>query len=367
MSLLALTTLACVLSGALASPTQASTAKRATCTVDSVATASDLTDCTSVVITAFSVPSGNTLEIKAASGASVTMSGSVTFDQTTTEGPLFTLDTDDVSFNGNGFSFKGNGPLYWDGQGTDGGSFKPHPFVKFQGSGTFTNFIIKDSPAQAISVGTTATSSFTDVLVDNSDGNALGSDGDPIGANTDGFDVSASDVTISGSTVLNQDDCIAINSGSNILFENNICTGGHGMSIGSIATGKSVSGVTFSGNTVTESMYGMRIKVDSDATDASVSDITYIGNTVSANDKYGYLITQSYSEDFGTPGTGSTVSGITFSGATTKVTTTGNFPVVGVDCGKCTGTWDWGSLDATGGEAADLVLTGGVQISGGTF
>ncbi|KAF9056768.1 endopolygalacturonase 2 precursor [Rhodocollybia butyracea] len=344
MSLLALTTLACVLSGALASPTQASTAKRATCTVDSVATASDLTDCTSVVITAFSVPSGNTLEIKAASGASVTMSGSVTFDQTTTEGPLFTLDTDDVSFNGNGFSFKGNGPLYWDGQGTDGGSFKPHPFVKFQGSGTFTNFIIKDSPAQAISVGTTATSSFTDVLVDNSDGNALGSDGDPIGANTDGFDVSASDVTISGSTVLNQDDCIAINSGSNILFENNICTGGHGMSIGSIATGKSVSGVTFSGNTVTESMYGMRIKVDSDATDAS-----------------------SYSEDFGTPGTGSTVSGITFSGATTKVTTTGKFPVVGVDCGKCTGTWDWGSLDATGGEAADLVLTGGVQISGGTF
>ena len=43
--------------------------------------------------------------------------------------------------------------------------------------------------------------------------------------------------------------------------------------------------------------YGMRIKVDSDATDASVSGITYIGNSISANDKYGYLITQSYSED----------------------------------------------------------------------
>lgn len=41
----------------------------------------------------------------------------------------------------------------------------------------------------------------------------------------------------------------------------------------------------------------MRIKVDSDATDASVSDITYSGNTISANDKYGLLISQSYSED----------------------------------------------------------------------
>ncbi|KIK54403.1 glycoside hydrolase family 28 protein [Collybiopsis luxurians FD-317 M1] len=363
-SLLAFATLAILSSGSLASPTNGttptSTAKRATCTVDSVASSTDLTDCTSIIIPAWTVPAGETVTIKAASGASIEMTGSVTFSQTTASGPLWTFDTDDASLNGNGFSFKGNGPLYWDGEGTNGGVAKPHPFIKFQGSGTFTNFIIKDSPAQAISVGTTATSSFTDVLVDNSDGAALG-------ANTDGFDVSASDLTISGCTVLNQDDCVAINSGSNIVFENNVCTGGHGISIGSIATGKSVSGVTISGNTVSESMYGMRIKVDSDATDASVSDITYIGNKISANDKYGYLITQSYSEDFGTPGTGSTVSGITFSGATTTVTTTGNFPRVGVDCGHCTGTWNWGSIDATGGEASDIVLTGGATIEGGTF
>ncbi|KAF8824847.1 hypothetical protein HHX47_DHR7000284 [Lentinula edodes] len=95
---------------------------------------------------------------------------------------------------------------------------------------------------------------------------------------------------------------------NNIVFENNYCSGGHGISIGSIASDKTVSAVTISGNTVVESMYGMRIKVDSDATDASVSDITYSGNTISANDKYGLLISQSYSEDFGTPGTGSIIS-----------------------------------------------------------
>ncbi|KAE9404569.1 polygalacturonase [Gymnopus androsaceus JB14] len=378
-SLVAFVTLAALFSSAVTSPTKTGTAKRATCTVNSVASAADLSDCTVVEIVAWEVPAGDTVTIKVCFLATITMTGSVEFAHTTAAGPLWTFDTSNVQFNGNGFSFKGNGPLYWDGLGTDGGVPKPHPFVKFEGSGTFTNFIIKDSPAQAISIGTTAASTFTDILVDNLDGTT-----DGLGANTDGFDVSASDVTISGNTVFNQDDCLAINSGTNILFENNMCSGGHGISIGSIATGKSVTDVTISGNTVVESMYGMRIKVDSDATDATVSGITYIGNSISANDKYGYLISQSYSEDFGTPGTGSLVEDITFSGATTTVTTTGSFPVVGVDCGNCQGTWDWGSLDATGGEAADIILTGGAkvcffssinyylplkfwQISGGTF
>ncbi|VDC06226.1 unnamed protein product [Peniophora sp. CBMAI 1063] len=342
------------------SPSGTEMAKRATCTVNSIASASNLSSCTSVVIEAFSVPSGNTLTIKAAKGASVSMQGSVTFSKTTSAGPLFTLDTDDVTFNGNGFSFKGNGAEYWDGEGTSGGTTKPHPFVKFQGFGTFTDFIIKDSPAHAISVGTSGGSAvFSNVLVDNLDGASLGK-------NTDGFDVSADDVTITGSTVINQDDCLAFNSGSNLLFENNHCTGGHGISIGSISGSKSVSGVTISGNTVTESMYGMRIKVDTDAT-GTVSDVTYSGNSISANDKYGFLITQSYSEDFGTPGTKSTVSNINFTGSKTTVTTTGKKPVVGIDCGHCTGTWNWADLDATGGEASDLVLGGGVKISGGTF
>ena len=48
-----------------------------------------------------------------------------------------------------------------------------------------------------------------------------------------------------------------------------------GMSIGSISSGKTVSGVTFAGNTVTDSLYGIRIKVDKDATSGSVSDVTY--------------------------------------------------------------------------------------------
>lgn len=104
------------------------------------------------------------------------------------------------------------------------------------------------------------------------------------------------------SVVKNQDDCLAINSGSNIIFEDNSCSGGHGISIGSISSGKMISGVT---------IYGLRIKVDADATSGGVSSDTYSGNTISSITKYGVLITQSYSDKFGTPGTATTVKCVT--------------------------------------------------------
>ena len=40
----------------------------------------------------------------------------------------------------------------------------------------------------------------------------------------------------------------------------------------------------------------------------SVSDVTYSGNSIAADQKYGFLVSQSYSDDFGTPGTKSTIS-----------------------------------------------------------
>ncbi|KZV65708.1 glycoside hydrolase family 28 protein [Peniophora sp. CONT] len=352
--------LAALASIAVASPTGIE--KRATsCTVNSVASAKSLSSCTSVTIEAFTVPSGNTLTIAAAKGATITMKGSVSFAKTTSAGPLITIDTDAVTFQGNGYSFKGNGDLYWDGQGANGGVAKPHPFVKFTGYGTFDDFVVKNSPAHAISVGTSGGAAvFSNVLVDNADG-----DKSDLGHNTDGFDVSADSVTIKDSTVYNQDDCLAFNSGKNLVFQNNYCSGGHGISIGSISGSKTASGITISGNTVVKSMYGMRIKVKSDST-GSVSDVTYSGNSIAADQKYGFLVSQSYSDDFGTPGTKSTISNIKFTGSKTTVTTTGKYPRVGVDCGHCTGTWDWSQLSATGGESSKIVL-GGAKISGGSY
>lgn len=190
--------------------------------------------------------------------------------------------------------------------------------------GTLENLTVLNSPAHAISVANKAALTIQGVTVDNSAGDysALGYNTDvclhrcaflinfsrgPLDLVHQGFDVSANDVTIKNCVVKNQDDCIAINSGSNIILQNNQCYSGHGISIGSISSGMTVSGVTISGNTVTNSMYGLRIKVQAAATSGSVSSVTYSGNTVSGISKYGILITQSYPADFGSPGTTTTI------------------------------------------------------------
>ncbi|CAK5280916.1 unnamed protein product [Mycena citricolor] len=357
-SLLSFVVLAAIVSAA---PSQTDTAKRATCTVNSVASASNLSSCTDVVIEAFTVPAGKTITIAAASGATVTMNGDITFAKTTVSGPLITFKTQNINFNGGNHRIDGNGALYWDGQGTNGGSFKPHPFVKFQGDGTFSSVTVLNSPAQAVSVGTTGKSTIQQVTIDNSAGNAKGH-------NTDGFDISASDVTITNSKVMNQDDCVAVNSGDSVTIESTTCTGGHGISIGSIASGKSVTNFRATGNTVSNSKYGLRIKVDANASGAKVSGVTYSGNTLSGISDYGILISQSYpTEDGTTVGTGGPISNVAFNGAkTTLAVDSGAYSVV-VNCGACSGTWDWSGLDVTSAGKGHKLSVNQAKISGGTY
>ncbi|KZT07138.1 glycoside hydrolase family 28 protein [Laetiporus sulphureus 93-53] len=345
----------------LGRPSGIETAKRSTCTVDSVDSASDLSDCSDVVISSFTVPDGETVTMSFAEGATVTMTGEVAFANTTADGPLITFEGTGIAFDGGGNAFNGNGADYWDGQGTNGGVPKPHPFMRIEASGTFSNFVVFNSPAQAISVEASATLVIDSVFVNNSAG-----DIDDLGHNTDGFDVSMSDLTIINCVVENQDDCIAINDGANILFQNNTCSGGHGMSIGSIASGKTVSNVSFIDNAVSNSMYGTRIKVDADATSGSVSGVTWSGNTISGITYYGVLITQSYPDNDGTPGNDTTITDVNFVGSPTTVTVDAGAYRVTVDCGNCSGTWDWSELTATGGDAG-TIASDDATIEGGSY
>ncbi|KAK0452726.1 pectin lyase fold/virulence factor [Desarmillaria tabescens] len=137
--------------------------------------------------------------------------------------------------------------------------------------------------------------------------------------------------------VKNQDDCITINDGSNIIFKNNKCSGGHGILISSISSGKSVTDVTISRNTVTDSMYGFRIKVKASATSVLVSGITYSGNTLSSINEYGVLIIQSYLDDEGTPGTGGPILDMNFTGSTTTIKVGDDTKHLAIDCGACSG------------------------------
>ncbi|KAJ6555275.1 glycoside hydrolase [Mycena sp. CBHHK59/15] len=98
--------------------------------------------------------------------------------------------------------------------------------------GTFSNLKIELWSDNLFEGGNSVTVS--GITVDNSAGSVANcrSGGNLlVRANTDGFDVAAHNVTIESSTVTNQDDCLAINRGTNIVFQGNTCSGGHGISV----------------------------------------------------------------------------------------------------------------------------------------
>ncbi|KIJ42240.1 glycoside hydrolase family 28 protein [Sphaerobolus stellatus SS14] len=334
-------------------------AKRCTGTISSLNDVTNAVVCTTVNINAFTVPAGSTFNLNLLDGTTVNLNGNIAFGNVSWTGPLFQIS----SFNGNGHSFDGGGPFYWDGLGSNGGVTKPRPMMNYYKhnpgrikiSGTFSNTKVINSPAQTFSVSNPAALTITGITIDNSQGDNANSksNGTAAGHNTDGFDCSTTNLIIQNSSVKNQDDCLAINKGSNITFKGNTCSGGHGISIGSISSGVTVFNIMITGNTITNNDQALRIKMDSDATGSTVSNITYSGNTGTGLRNFGVLIDQSYPSTLKTPGTGVILSVINFLGSTNTISVSSSATPVAVNCGKgaCTGTWNWSNLKTSGGKA----------------
>ncbi|KAJ3477209.1 hypothetical protein NLI96_g10622 [Meripilus lineatus] len=315
--------------------------------------------CTTVNIHSFTVPAGKTFNLALVSGATVNM------------------------VNGNGHTFNGNGPFYWvhnlvqlmiismsiylpqDGLGGNGGVTKPAPMMKIKISGTFTNVKVLNSPARVYSISNPEPLLMSNLTIDDSLGDQpnAASNGKAAGHNTDGFDVSTQNLVIQDSVIMNQDDCLAINKGSNITFQRNTCSGGHGISVGSISSGATVSDVSISDNFIVNNDQALRIKTKATATDASVSGVTYSGNTAMGMRQFGVLIDQSYPDTLGTPGDGCIVSDINFLGTLNKIAVNSDAQQVAVNCGEgsCTGSWDWSALEVSGGTPGEIVNFNGIQ------
>ncbi|CAE6489799.1 unnamed protein product [Rhizoctonia solani] len=360
--------------------------KRCTGTISSLNDVANAQKCTTININAFTVPAGKTLAIECISGTTVNMLGDVKFGVANWGGPLFSISGTNIKFNGNGHTFDGQGPSYWDGKGGNGGVVKPHPMMKIKMSGTYSNVKVLNSPAHVYSISNPAKLVMSKLTVDNSAGDKSNSKsgGKAAGHNTDGFDVSTNDLVIEDSTIYNQDDCIAINKGSNIIFQRNTCSGGHGISIGSVSTGATVKNVQILNNKIVNNdqalriktkadatnapqtrypttlgspgnvpMSALRIKTKADATNAAVTNVVFTGNTATGVNKYGVIVDQGYPTTLGKPGNNVVMSGITF--GTNNIAVGANAQRVAVNCGsKCTGTWDWSGLKVTGGKAGKM-------------
>jgi galacturan 1,4-alpha-galacturonidase len=188
-----------------------------------------------------------------------------------------------------------------------------------------------------------------DVVLDNSDGDSQG------GHNTDAFDVgSSTGIYISGAIVKNQDDCLAINSGTNITFTGGQCSGGHGLSIGSVGgrSDNTVKTVRILNSSITNSENGVRIKTVYGAT-GSVSDVKYQGVTLSNIAKYGVVIEQDYENGSptGTPTAGVPITKLDLTGITGTVKSSGTNVYILCAKGACS-NWTWSNVSVKGGKTS---------------
>ncbi|KAJ4992400.1 endopolygalacturonase [Stagonosporopsis vannaccii] len=334
-------------------------AKRATsCTFSGSAGAASASKsqaaCATIVLNNVAVPSGTTLDLsKLADDTTVIFQGTTTWGYKEWAGPLLSIGGKKITVQGaSGAVLNPDGARWWDGKGGNGGKVKPK-FLALHSltDSTVTNVNIKNTPVQAVSIASCDGLTITGMTIDDSAG-----DTGALGHNTDGFDIgTSSNVIIDGAKVYNQDDCVAVNSGTSITFQNGLCSGGHGLSIGSVGgrTSNVVDTVTFYNNVIQNSVNGIRVKASVGDT-GSINKVTYNKITLKNISKYGALIEQNYDggDLKGTAGTGIPITGLVVENITgTGAVSSSGYDVV-VTCGSsssCTG-WTWSNVSITGGK-----------------
>jgi polygalacturonase len=196
---------------------QAQVAKRAaSCTFSgsngAAEAAKSAKSCATMVLSNVAVPSGKPLDLsKLADDTTVIFEGETTFGYAEWKGPLIDIRGNGITVKGGkGHVLNGDGKRWWDGNGGNSGIDKPKFFAAHNlKDSTITGINIKNTPVQAVSVNGCDGLTITDMTIDDSDGDKEG------GHNTDGFDIgSSNNIIIDGAKVYNQDDCVAVNSGT---------------------------------------------------------------------------------------------------------------------------------------------------------
>ncbi|OQR88207.1 extracellular polygalacturonase [Achlya hypogyna] len=313
--------------------------------------ASVMLRCKAITVSNLSVPGGVTLDLtKLQSGSVVTFKGTTKFGFKNWEGPLLAVAGNKITLDGTGATLDGQGALYWDGKGGNGGVKKPKFFKtsKLVGS-TIKGFKLLNTPVHAISINGVTDTKYLGITIDNKAGDAKGH-------NTDAFDVgSSSGILIDGAVVYNQDDCLAINSGTDITFSNGYCSGGHGLSIGSVG-GRSdnvVKKVTITDSKIVNSDNGIRIKTVSNAK-GSVSSVTYANIHLENITKYGIVVEQDYLNGgpTGKPTNGVPITDVTLNNITGSVAAKATNTYILCAQGACS-NWHWTGVNVAGGKHSD--------------
>ncbi|CAK4622144.1 hypothetical protein AeMF1_006993 [Aphanomyces euteiches] len=279
----------------------------------------DVSSCANLVISSLQVPAGVTLNLtKLQDGATVTFTGTTTFGTKLWDGPLIMLRGTNLKVNGPG-TLDGQGAWYW----PQGQSVTRPVFFRLNRveKSALSGFTIKNMPYRTFSIVNSVDTVITGLTLDSKAGDGLAK-------NTDGFDLSRNNgVSITNNTVYNQDDCLAMQSSTNTLFAFNTCSGGHGISVGSLGgaevnVSSTVDGLTVRNNKIIDNTNGLRIKTIIDLK-GLVTNVKYIDNTLT-NVENAIVMRSDYSKAkggyVGTPTSQVTISDITISGLTGTAT-----------------------------------------------
>ncbi|QDS71995.1 hypothetical protein FKW77_001696 [Venturia effusa] len=344
-------------------------------------------DCSTIVLSDMTVPGGTTLNLSQLNDGTtvspkffiqeiytdvlieVIFRGNITFGYSEWLGPLFSVSGNKIVVKGEPGSFlDGQGALYWDGKGGAGGKLKPKFFkAHFLNDSILDSITLLNSPKNSFSLDHINNLTVINITID-------GRAGDALGKNSDGFNVNnANGLLITGAKVWNQDDCYAMNSGSNIVFENGFCSGGHGLSVGSFglimnSTGISmnstglpsnatgpvkppvISNVTFRDCVMEKSQQSIRIKTNANAIGA-VTNITYRNIAISGGTSYGIVVDQAYNGVHGHPTDWVNVTNFVLQNVTGTVLPRAVNVLVECGVGTCR-DWKWEGVNITGGKRA---------------
>jgi polygalacturonase len=251
--------------------------------------------------------------------------------------------------------------------------FRPDHFIvvnKMTAGSKIQNLHIRNWPTHLFSISSCSNLVLQNLLLDNSAGDAPNAISGGLAAahNSDGFDLStSSNVLITNNTVYNQDDCVAITSGNNVTVSNMYCSGGHGLSIGSVG-GKSNNNVTnilvgdpfpqlkqtlttpqFTNSKILNSQNGARIKSNYNTT-GFISNITYSNIAVSNISIYGIDVQQDYLNGgpTGIPSNGVIISNLLFQNLTGTAAASGEDYYILCGSGSCS-NFVFNDVDIVGG------------------
>ncbi|XP_050304520.1 polygalacturonase-like [Anthonomus grandis grandis] len=337
---------------ALASPL------KETCTVtsfDAVSTA--VSSCSNIVIQGITVPANKTLALNLTAGTTLTFEGTITFAHSNWNGPLVQVSGSNVTVKGaSGSVLDGLGAQYWDGLG-DNGVTKPKFFrIKTTGGSLLENINLLNCPIQCVSINGASNTVLNKWTIDVSAGDSAG------GKNTDGFDVSgSSDITVQNTEVKNQDDCVALNQGSNMIFKNLTCSGGHGLSLSVGQSSKNgsantLTNVTFTDSIVLNSRNGIHVKTHTDAGTGSIDLVTYQNIQFSGITHYGINVQEDYKggKSTGSPTSNIPITNLNLQNVTGSMSGGSNSMPVFILCGStgCS-SWTWSTVSIANGTKSN--------------